>query len=154
PTILSLQANDFSSATPTDPANRTLKPQADRIQSHGLDLGKVLTSSHCLVWAAVEAGQPIPHAETYGQKTRATVVQVTNLGLTVKDSPQNTLVFVPRLDNAAPVEGARVSIVTLDNKVAWTGSTNADGVAMAPALPLRTPQRWFGIKFEFLVVVE
>ena len=88
------------------------------------------------------------------QKTRATVVQVTNLGLTVKDSPQNTLVFVTRLDDAAPVEGARVSIVTLDNKVAWTGSTNADGVAIAPALPLRTPQRWFDVKFEFLVVVE
>ena len=35
PTILSLQANDFSGAPPTDPANRTLKPQADRIQSHG-----------------------------------------------------------------------------------------------------------------------
>ena len=27
-------------------------------------------------------------------------------------------------------------------------------MAIAPALPLRTPQRWFDIKFEFLVVVE
>ena len=137
PTILSLQANDFSSTPPTDPVNRTLKPQADRIQSHGLDLAKALTGGHGIVWAAVEARQPIAHAETYGQKTRATVVQVTNLGLAVKDSPQNTLVFVTRLDNAAPVEGARVSIITLDNKVAWTGTTSADGVAMAPALPLR-----------------
>ena len=154
PTILSLQANDFSSPPETDPVSRTLKPQADRIQSHGLDLGKALTGGHGLVWAAVEAGKPIPHAETYGQKTRATVVQVTNLGLTVKDSPQNTLVFVTRLDNAAPVDGARVSIVALDNKVAWTGTTNADGVAIAPRLSLRTPQRWFDIKFEFLVVAE
>ena len=47
-------------------------------------------------------------------RTRATVVQVTNLGLTVKDSPQNTLVFVTRLDNALPVEGAKVSVVLTD----------------------------------------
>ncbi len=58
-------------------------------------------------------GTPIPNAETYGDsRTRATVVQVTRTpGITVKDSPQNTLVFVTRLDNAAPVEGATVSII-------------------------------------------
>ena len=39
------------------------------------------------------------------------MVQVTNLGITVKDSPQNTLVFVTRLDTGAPVRGAGVSIV-------------------------------------------
>ena len=31
-------------------------------------------------------------------RVRASIVQVTNLGITVKDSPQNTLIFVTRLD--------------------------------------------------------
>ena len=72
----------------------------------------------------------------------------------MKDSPQNTLVFVTRLDNALPVDGAKVSIVTLENTIAWTGTTNADGVAIAPALPLRGPKRWYENKFEFLVTAE
>ncbi len=154
PTILALQGNSFSTTPEAPPTNRRLAPQADRIQSYGIDLARALTGGHGLVWAAVEVGQPIARAHTYGQRTRATVVQVTNLGLTVKDSPQNTLVFVTRLDNALPVDGAKVSIVTLENKVAWTGTTNADGVAIAPALPLRQPQRWYETRFEFLVLAE
>jgi uncharacterized protein YfaS (alpha-2-macroglobulin family) len=156
PTILALQQNGFHTTPESTPQNRRLTPQADRIQSYGIDLARALTGGFGLVWAAVEEGQPIARSRTYGDepRTRATVVQVTNLGLTVKDSPQNTLVFVTRLDNAQPVEGATVSLVTLENQVAWTGTTNADGVAIAPPLPLRGPKRWYETKFEFLVTAE
>ncbi len=156
PTILALQSNGFRTTPESAPQNRKLTPQADRIQSYGIELARALTGGHGLVWAAVEEGQTIPRSRTYGDepRTRATVVQVTNLGLTVKDSPQNTLVFVTRLDNALPVEGAKVSLVTLENQVAWTGTTNADGVAIAPPLPLRGPKRWYETKFEFLVTAE
>ncbi len=156
PTILALQQQNFGATPETAAQNRRLTPQADRIQSYGLELARALTGGHGLVWAAVQEGQTIPRSRTYGDgpKTRATVVQVTNLGLTVKDSPQNTLVFVTRLDTALPVEGATVSIVTLENQIAWSGTTNADGVAIAPALPLRGPKRWYENKFEFLVTVE
>ena len=64
-------------------------------------------------------------------------MQVTNLGVTVKDSPQNTLVFVTRLDNAVPVAGAKVSIINRDNSIHWSGTTGADGVATGPGVPYR-----------------
>ena len=51
---------------------------------------------------------------------------ITEKGMTVKET-QNTLVFVTRLDNAAPVAGARVSIIVRDGKAFWTGTTGADG---------------------------
>ena len=56
---------------------------------------------------------------------RASVIQVTNLGITVKDSPQNTLVFVTRLDTGAPVAGAQ----GLDRR----GSTAASSGPARPA---------------------
>ncbi len=62
---------------------------------------------------------------------------MTNLGVTVKDSPQNTLVFVTRLDSAAPVAGAKVSIVNRDNSLHWSGTTGADGVATGPGVSYR-----------------
>ena len=79
--------------------------------------------------------------------TRASIVQVTNLGITVKDSPQNTLVFVTRLDTGAPVSGAAVAIVRLDNTTFWRGTTGADGVAVAPQTPLRDPDDWHEFSF-------
>ena len=68
-------------------------------------------------------------------------MQVTNLGITVKDSPQNTLIFVTRLDDGAPVAGAKVSIRTMDNKVFWSGTTDANGIAIAPNTDLRREKK-------------
>jgi hypothetical protein len=158
PTVRSLQDSSFQTAPPGEGLNRRLPVTADRIQSHGLDLSKALKPGGTgLVWTAVREGEAIPNAhraagDTEKPQTRASVVQVTNLGISVKDSPQNTLVFVTRLDNGSPVEGANVSIVRLDNRVFWRGRTGPDGVAMAQDTPLRDPDDWW--KFAFIVTAE
>ena len=137
PTIRALTPT-FGIRPPVDPVNRKLGITTDRIQSHGLDVSKALNPRGTgLVWAAVENGASIPNARRSVQAARASLVQVTNLGVTVKDSPQNTLVFVTRLDNAAPVAGAKVSIVNRDNSIHWSGTTGADGVATGPGVPHR-----------------
>ncbi|HEX6178950.1 MAG TPA: MG2 domain-containing protein, partial [Thermoanaerobaculia bacterium] len=121
---------------------RTLRVIPDKIQSFGLDVGSTIGSDgRGLLWAAMSPGQAIPRSHVYDPSARATIVQVTNLGLSVKDSPLNTLVLVTRLDNGAPVAGANVSIRTTDNKVFWSGTTNAEGVAVAPNTALRVPPR-------------
>jgi hypothetical protein len=158
PTLLRLMPKEFQLAPPGEGQLRQLPVTVDRIQSHGLDMSAVLQKSGTgLVWAAVEEGKEAEHAHrAYGEGNkpgvRATVVQVTNLGISVKDSPQNTLVFVTRLDNATLVPGARVSIIRLDNSVFWTGTTGADGVAIAPQTPLRDQREWE--KFSFIVTAE
>jgi hypothetical protein len=159
PTLRNLQAKHFSIAPSVAPAERRLGGTPDRVLSHGLDLSTALKPSGTgLVWAAVEEGQPIEHSRTSRDesnaepRTRATLVQVTNLGISVKDSPQNTLIFVTRLDTAAPVAGARVSIIKPDGSTQWTGTTGADGIAMAPETRLRDPRRWW--QFAFLVMAE
>jgi len=137
PTIRALTPA-FGIRPPVDPVNRKLGMTNDRIQSHGLDVSKALGQRGTgLVWAAVENGTSIQNAKRSVQAARASLVQVTNLGVTVKDSPQNTLVFVTRLDNAVPVGGAKVSIVNRDNSLHWSGTTGADGVAIGPGVPYR-----------------
>jgi uncharacterized protein YfaS (alpha-2-macroglobulin family) len=110
-----------------------------------------------LVWAAVEEGQPIEHAEVWRDSqdkplVRSSLVQVTNLGISVKDSSVNTLIFVTRLDNAAPVSGAKVSIIKTDGNVMWSGTTGSNGVAIAPETRLRDARRWY--ELAFLVMAE
>jgi uncharacterized protein YfaS (alpha-2-macroglobulin family) len=156
PTIQQLTERRFRGSPPGAGTRRPLGVTADQIQSHGLNLTGVLKPSGTgLVWAAVQPGEPIVRARRYGDgdpdesRPVASVVQVTNLGITVKDSPQSTLVFVTRLDSGAPVAGADVSIIRLDNSVAWAGRTSGDGIALAPALRLRDERNWW--KFAFIV---
>jgi uncharacterized protein YfaS (alpha-2-macroglobulin family) len=144
----------FNQAPPGPGTARRLGVSPDRIQSHGLDLSAALSGRGTgLVWAAVEDGQPIERSRTYPDpRIRASIVQVTNLGITVKDSPQNTLIFVTRLDTGEPVDGARVSIVQLDNKVFWSGTTGSQGTVVAPRTRLRHGDgRW---RLAFVVMAE
>ena len=142
PTMLDLQSDlehgGFHKTPPAAPSDRKLTPVTDKTQSYGLDLSPVL-GGHAtgIVWAAIKPGETIPRAAPYTDDVTATVVQVTNLGLSVKDSPQNTVVLVTRLDDAAAVAGAKVSIRTTDNKVFWTGITDDRGLAVAPNTDLR-----------------
>ena len=158
PTVQSLRSSNFQIAPGTTPIDRRLGVSADKIQSHGLDLSKVLTPAGTgLVWTAVEEGQPIERAHVWRDRqskpvVQASLVQITNLGISVKDSPLNTLIFVTRLDTAAPVPGARVSIVKPDGNAMWSGTTGSNGVAIAPETRLRDPHRWW--EFAFLVVAE
>ncbi len=156
PLLEGLQEHGFGNAPPVPAIERRLQPIADRIQSHGLDLAKALRpGGGGFVWTAVEEGQSIPRSRRQGREdgkplTRASVVQVTNLGITVKDSPHNTLIFVTRLDTGAPVPGAAVSIVQTGNRVHWRGTTGPDGVAIARDTPLRS-DIW---SFAFVVIAE
>ena len=106
-----------------------------------------------MVWTGVREGRAIPRTNVYSpNRERSTIVQVTNLGINVKDSPGNTLVFVTRLDTGVPVPGATVSIVRTDNTTFWKGTTGADGLVLAPKTPLRNPDDWW--QLSFIVLAE
>ena len=119
PTIQKLEGGSFS-LFPEGPGTLlSLRLRADRIESRAVDLeGMLGPGGTGLVWAGLEDGETIPKAHpTPDRNRRATLVQVTNLGINIKDSPLNTLVFVTRLDTGEPVAAADVEIRTLDNKV-------------------------------------
>ena len=55
--------------------------------------------------------------------------------------------FVTRLDTGAPVPDARVAIVDAANETMWRGTTDRDGLALAPGLTLRQPNRPADLSF-------
>ncbi|MFA6958175.1 MAG: MG2 domain-containing protein [Thermoanaerobaculia bacterium] len=156
PTILRLQEESYFRIPPeSDPVERKLGVTADKVQSHGLDLAAALgTSKFGVFWTAVEPDDAIAKAAECDEDrpTRASIVQVTNLGIHVKDSPINTLVFVTRLDDGKPVAGANVAIRSRDNKLLWSGTTGADGVIIAPNTDYRDEEDYW--KIQFIVTAE
>jgi uncharacterized protein YfaS (alpha-2-macroglobulin family) len=144
PAMVEMEKGGFDKAPPVPAVERKLAPSADKIQSYGLDLSAATPGGHGLVWVAVKDGERLPKTELYGDTPtiRASLVQVTNLGVSVKDSPLNTLILVTRLDNAMPVAGAKVSIRNTANAVVWSGTTDDKGIAVAPnTAELRKPEK-------------
>ncbi|RPI53772.1 MAG: hypothetical protein EHM55_12820 [Acidobacteria bacterium] len=145
----------FNALPPGDGLRRTLRTKADAIESAGVDLSRAINASaNGIVWAGVREGEPIANSRRLTRETdKSTIVQVTNLGVNVKYSPQNTLAFVTRLDTGEPVPGARVSLIRRDGAVAWESTTGADGAAIGGAAP-RLRQDWYAPALDFIVVAE
>jgi uncharacterized protein YfaS (alpha-2-macroglobulin family) len=142
PTLAQLEKANYNTPPPIPPHKRTLRPVLDKTTSYGVDVSSALTNGKGLAWVAVQNGDPVTGSKAEeGSNTHATLVQVTNFGITVKDSPQNTLIFVTRLDDGAPVANANVSIRTMDNNVFWSGTTDASGIATAPHTDLRREKK-------------
>ena len=147
--LLRFQGRLPQSLPDADPTDRRLTSTPDVFEGHGVDLSKVFGPSRTgLVWAALSAKSALPNSVTVPNFDRAqpTLLQVTNLGLTMKEGPQSALIFVTRLDDAKPVAGANVSIYAAAG-ILWSGTTGTDGVAIAPALKLRSPQNQWQLSY-------
>lgn len=67
------------------------------------------------------------------------LVQLTDLAVTIKQSPRNILVSVTSLRSGKPAAGARVELHQLNTQGSlpfWKGTVDADGLAWAPAGPV------------------
>jgi uncharacterized protein YfaS (alpha-2-macroglobulin family) len=138
PTMLKLRESGFNVAPPGAAATRKLSIPRDKIAFVGLDLKPVIGDDNMgLAWAAIQPADAMPQSNVYDPSPVSTLVQATNLGISIKDSPRNTVVLVTRLDDAKPVEGAAVSIRDSANKIFWSGTTDANGIAVAPNTDLR-----------------
>lgn len=57
---------------------------------------------------------------------------VTNMGLSIKISPKNILVWATYLQDGKPAKHKEVELRSADNKILWQGKTDGDGLALAP----------------------
>ena len=141
PTVRLLQDKYFQLSPDTTAIERALRQKPDTIESHGLELRPFLSpKNHGLVWAALRDGEPIPRAHPTDpeRKPRSSLVQVTNLGLTVKDSPHNLSSWSRGSTRSA---GGRrtVTVRDLENKARFTGVTDGDGLVSFAGTDLRIP---------------
>lgn len=123
---------------PLAPVERVHRPEPDVIENLGFDLARHLSpKGFGIVWAGLRAKESLPWSKVQ-DRPKATLVQVTDLGISVKDSPQNTLVLVTRLSDGLPVEGAEVELRTPGNRVFRKGLTDRNGVLVFPSTDLRS----------------
>ena len=151
--LANLDGPGRSAPTITTPATRvTVEAEQAEPQVALVDASPALAANGTgVVWLSVRPGTELP-----GIADSATVrpeplpstalVQVTNLGLTVRSLATSAVVFVTALDTGEPVAGASVTIFD-GARPLWRGVTDARGVARTDQGPVEhgTPR---------LVVVE
>ncbi|MFB0566156.1 MAG: MG2 domain-containing protein, partial [Candidatus Aminicenantaceae bacterium] len=72
-------------------------------------------------------------------------LQVTDLGISAKFSPDNNLIWVTELKTGLPVSEAEVEIRDDFNKVQWRGKTDSQGISKTPGwkpLGIQSKDKW------------
>lgn len=86
---------------------------------------------------------------------QSAVDNVTDLGITLKSSPESILVWATYLKDGSAAKNKEVELRDYKNNVLWTGKTNSKGIASAPGWAKlnfereddwRTPQIWAFVK--------
>ena len=91
-----------------------------------------------LIWAAYPGGREAPGVSPVVTVrpvpfTNTTLIQVTNIGLTVRGTEGRLAILASRLDTGAPIANADVTVLDEANRVLWHGST--DGAGLGDARP-------------------
>lgn len=109
--------------------NKTVKPDGARneVSTYKLDLREVLGNKKfgfVYYQVSMQGG-----GETYERRGLA---QVTNLGVSGKFSPENSVFFASSLDKAKPLPGVEATVLDAKGRPVWRDTTAQDGIAKAP----------------------
>jgi alpha-2-macroglobulin len=111
------------------PASHTVRISSKRNMAvtKPIDLNEALgTSPYGIAYVQVKNFSP------FEARVLKTVVQVTNIGLTAKFSPDSILIWATHLNDVSAAAAADVEIRTDSNRIVWRGRTDARGLCSAP----------------------
>ncbi len=121
--------------------NVEFKTQRNKRTVVPLELGPLVPDKYGWLFLQVDPGRPKDEYERFLK----VCVQITELGVSAKFSPENDVVWVTELRTGLPVADAAVEIRDDANHVRWSGRTDADGKASAPGwrgLGITSREEW------------
>ncbi len=104
----------------------TIDPVSEGDVDVRVPLAKAMGGSHGIVYVRVEAQHIGADDEP---PVRQALVQVTELGLSAKYGPEDTLVWVTSLIDEAPLAGVTIDGIDATGKTLWTVTTDERGIA-------------------------
>lgn len=122
----------------------------NKVQVGSVDLAPYLSAGgHGLV--RVRSTAPEVRGWNNEPAVSVALLQVTDLGTTLKLAPDGVTTWVTRLSDGKPVPDATVRVVS-DGRITWTGQTDKDGLAVAPGD--HVPDGWSSWSDPLWIVVQ
>ncbi|OGD22318.1 MAG: hypothetical protein A2W03_09140 [Candidatus Aminicenantes bacterium RBG_16_63_16] len=106
-----------------------------------LELSPLVPEKYGWLFLQIDPGRPKDEHERFLK----VCVQITELGVSAKFSPENNVIWVTELKTGLPVPDAAVEIRDDGNRVKWSGRTDAAGRAASPgwrALGMTSREEW------------
>ena len=105
----------------------SFKLPPNKQQAVPIDLKSVLPDRCGLIFIQLDSGLPDKY-----ERFPKVMLQVTELGISAKFSPENNVIWVSELRTGLPVAGAEVEVRNDANVVRWQGKTDESGRAETP----------------------
>ena len=105
----------------------------DEVKTFGVDLREVMGKDDTGVVYLNVTSQGSLTGNSYSYDRQA-LIQVTDIGLTAKYSPESILAWTTSLSTTAPIKGTEVLMLDPEGKTLWTGKTDANGLVTGPGL--------------------
>lgn len=118
-----------------------LKAARNKRQIVPIDLSALVSDHYGFVFLQLDTNRP---EETWERYLKV-FLQITELGISAKFSPDNNAIWVTELQTGLPVPDAEVEVRDDLNRILWRGRTNGDGKAVGPGwreLGLRGREAW------------
>jgi hypothetical protein len=112
--------------------NFGIKLKQDQQKTYGLELDELLDAKTGLVFVDLSS-ESLTNEYSYSSYRRA-LIQISDIGVTTKTSPESVLVWTTSLATAEPLPSVQVSLRTEEGKVLWTDVTDNSGIALGPGL--------------------
>jgi alpha-2-macroglobulin len=129
----------------------------DKVFNAGLELKPYLNSEgKGIVWASIglkQAYKDAPVADYWYDGSRKALIQVTDLGMSLKYSPEECLVYVTSLSAAQPVPGCQIELRDMENRVIAASVTDEKGIARIDKAPFAVPAGEYASYYNRLFVV-
>ncbi|MFP4081408.1 MAG: Ig-like domain-containing protein [Candidatus Aminicenantes bacterium] len=120
--------------------NLEIEIQPNKRKIFPVELKPLLPDHHGFVFLQLDT-----HSSEKWDRYPKTFLQVTNIGLSGKFSPENNLIWVTELKTGEPLSGAKVEIRDQHNKIRWQGKTGPQGKVQTPGwkpLGIRSDKPW------------
>lgn len=117
-----------------------LKPQRNKRLIFPIELKKLLEDKYGLIFLQLDTHLP----EKWDRYPKA-FLQVTEIGISGKFSPENNLIWVTELKTGQPIPEVQVEIRDDSNKIRWQGKTDKQGKVRTPGwkpLGIKSESRW------------
>ena len=112
-----------------------VKLTTDVKKTYGIALSEALGDKQAgVVYVDVRSDAYDKRYSYNGENYHKSVLQVTDIGLTAKYSPESVLVWTTSLSKAEPLDGVRVALRGPDGELLWEGKTDKEGLAVGPGL--------------------
>lgn len=104
-------------------------------KTYGVNLREVVGDDGAgVVYLDVQSDRYDSRRGYYGTRYHKAIVQITDIGLTVKYSPENISVWATSLAGADSLADVRVALRTEKGELLWEGKTDKDGLALGPGV--------------------